>query len=251
MKNVKWYGWKRNSLDHRDFVYSYKRTKLPTSFSLMPYCPPVYDQGALGSCTANAAAGELEIYQHISGAVPDFYFPSRLFVYYNTRSIEGTVSYDSGATIRDTIKSLAKYGACEEGLWKYQIKKYKTKPAINCYKQANTNLVDRYENVPQSARSIKTAISMGFPVIYGFTVFESFESDQVAKTGIVPMPSKSEAILGGHATLLVGYDDNSQRFLVRNSWGSSWGMKGYFTIPYRYIFDPKLASDFWIIRHAF
>ena len=95
---------------------------------------------------------------------------------------------------------------------------------------------------------MKAVLAAGYPFVCGFTVYESFEGDDVAKTGIVPMPGSAEATLGGHAVMAVGYDDASQRFLVRNSWGTDWGMGGYFTIPYAYLTDSNLADDFWVIR---
>ena len=84
--------------------------------------------------------------------------------------------------------------------------------------------------------------------MFGFTVYESFESQEVAKTGVVPMPAPGEQVVGGHAVLAVGYDDSAQTFMVRNSWGTGWGQAGYFTMPYAYLTTRGLSSDFWTIR---
>jgi C1A family cysteine protease len=106
----------------------------------------------------------------------------------------------------------------------------------------------QYQSVPQVLAQMKGCLASGYPFVYGFTVYESFESTQVAQTGIVPMPASSEKVLGGHAVLAVGYDDSSQRFIVRNSWGPGWSLKGYFTVPYAYLTDSNLSDDFWTIR---
>jgi C1A family cysteine protease len=95
---------------------------------------------------------------------------------------------------------------------------------------------------------MKGCLAAGYPFVFGFTVYESFESDAVAKTGVVEMPAPSEKVLGGHAVVAVGYDDSTQRFIVRNSWGPGWGMGGYFTIPYAYLTDSNLADDFWTVH---
>ena len=88
----------------------------------------------------------------------------------------------------------------------------------------------------------------GYPFEFGFTVYESFESQEVAQTGVVPMPQQTEKVLGGHAVMAVGYDDAQQRIIVRNSWGTSWGQQGYFTMPYAYLTNHQLSSDFWTIQ---
>jgi C1A family cysteine protease len=95
---------------------------------------------------------------------------------------------------------------------------------------------------------MKGCLASGYPFVFGFSVYTEFESDTVATTGVLNMPSPKEKLLGGHAVIAVGYDDKTQRFIVRNSWGAKWGIKGYFTIPYAYLTDPNLAADFWTIR---
>jgi C1A family cysteine protease len=97
---------------------------------------------------------------------------------------------------------------------------------------------------------MKGCLASGYPFVFGFSVYESFESQEVKQTGRVPMPSPNEQLLGGHAVLAVGYDDSQRRFIVRNSWGKDWGMQGYFTIPYAYLLDDNLADDFWTIRQV-
>jgi len=235
--------------DQRDHIFSAPApvlTVLPPSVDLQSACPPiVYDQGALGSCTANAIAGALE-FDLGKQKLCDF-MPSRLFIYYNERKIEGTVDSDSGAMIRDGIKSVAKQGVCTEDLWPYEIDKFTEEPTSACYTAALDNQALSYQRVPQNLDQMRGCLANGFPFVFGFTVYESFESREVAKTGVVPMPGTGESILGGHAVLAVGYDDETQRFRVRNSWGSGWGDGGYFTIPYAYLTKRSLASDFWTI----
>jgi C1A family cysteine protease len=228
------------------------------------HCPAVYDQGQLGSCTANAIGGAFE-FDQIKEKVPHVWRPARLFIYYNERAIEGDVSQDAGAQIRDGIKSVASQGACSEDLWTYSddttsaSPKFAQKPPQDCYDNAAKHLVTSYSSVPQAMSQIKGCLASGFPVIFGFTVYESFESQQVASTGILPMPGSTEKVLGGHAVLCVGYDDtktvtnpdgstSTGMVLVRNSWSASWGEAGYFWMPGDYIANSNLASDLWTIR---
>ena len=199
-------------------------------------CSPVEDQGNLGSCTANALAGALECLERKDKV--SFIDLSRLFIYYNERVIEQSVSSDSGAMIRDGIKSLKKTGVCSEKKWPYVISKFAVKPNSACYKEALNHQITSYQRI-LTLDQMKSCLADGFPFVFGFTVYESFESPQVAKTGIVNMPKKNESVLGGHAVLAVGYNDKDKRFIVRNSWGTSWGMKGYFTMPYDYLADQK------------
>jgi len=242
------YGWIPDLPDARDHVYQLPKKvgAVPASVDLRANCPAVYDQGDLGSCTANAIGAALEfdqIKQKISYSVP-----SRLFIYYNERALEGTIDSDSGAQIRDGIKSVASQGACPETMWPYVETAFANRPAAQCYKYAKLHPAVSYARVAQDAAQMKAVLASGFPIVLGITVYESFESENVAKTGIVPMPAQSEATLGGHAVMAVGYDDAQQRFLVRNSWGTDWGMGGYFTIPYAYLTSSDLADDFWVVR---
>jgi C1A family cysteine protease len=207
----------------------------------------VYDQGELGSCTANAIAAALQ-FDQIKEKQPQAFIPSRLFIYYNERVIEGTVDTDSGAQIRDGIKSVATQGDCPETLWPYDITKFAVKPPPQCYSQALKFTAVKYQRLTQTANQFKGCLASGYPFVFGFTVYDSFESKQVAQTGHAPMPSPSDTVVGGHAVMAVGYDDSQNWFIVRNSWGPGWGMNGYFTLPYAYLLEPNLSSDFWTIR---
>ncbi len=244
------YGWVRDLPDERDHLYAAPllsfRKGLPAAVDLRPKCPPVYDQGQLGSCTANGIAAAIEFDQRKQG-IKEF-MPSRLFIYYNERVIEGTVSQDSGAQIRDGVKSVAKLGAPPETDWPYDISKFAKKPPAKAYRDALHNVVKSYSRVTHDLTNMKGCLADGFPFVFGFTVYESFESATVAKTGIVPMPAQGESVLGGHCVLAVGYNDKQRRFIVRNSWGPKWGIGGYCTMPYEYLINPNLASDFWTLR---
>ncbi|MDY0743913.1 C1 family peptidase [Paucibacter sp. R3-3] len=243
------FGWVPDLPDHRDHTFAAPvavQANLPPKVDLRPLCPPVVDQGQLGSCTANAI-GNAHRFDQIKQGAPKNFMPSRLFIYYNERAMEGTVNSDSGAQIRDGIKSIAKLGVCDEADWPYVITKFKTKPPAPLFKKALANQALTYRRLTQNASQMKSCLASGYPFVFGFTVYESFESQVVAKSGVVQMPAASESVLGGHAVMAVGYDDKSQRFIVMNSWSTSWGQKGFFTIPYAYLIDTGLASDFWTI----
>ena len=244
------YGWVPDLPDQRDHLFAVPgalATRLPGSVDLRPKCPPVLDQGQLGSCTANALANA-HLFNQLAQPGGQDQLPSRLFIYWNERNLEGTTNSDSGAQIRDGIKVLAKLGAPPEPLWPYAIAKFATKPPAKAYQAALSHQALTYQRVTQSLSQLKGALALGFPVVFGFTVYESFESPAVAKTGIVPMPGAAERAVGGHAVMAVGYDDSKQVFRVLNSWGSGWGQKGFFTIPYAYLVSSDLASDFWTLR---
>ena len=204
--------------------------------------PAGYDQGQLGSCTANAIAAAIEFDQKKR------FVPSRLFIYYNERVMEGTVDSDAGAQIRDGIKSVATRGAPPEKDWPYVIAKFRDNPPASAYRDAKADMVTLYQRLIQDLNTMKGCLASGFPFVFGFTVYASFEGPKVARTGIVPMPAADEKMVGGHAVMAVGYDDASRHFLVRNSWGPSWGLKGYFKMPYAYLTNRRLASDLWTIR---
>jgi C1A family cysteine protease len=244
------YGWTHDLPDRRDILYGavYRvPPTLPPMADLRSHCSPVENQGALGSCTGNALAGALEFLE-LKDRVP-FVNLSRLFIYYNERVIEHTTKSDAGAQLRDGIKTLVKQGVCSEKRWPYVISKFAAKPSATCYKEASQHQITSYQRL-QTLDEMRACLAEGFPFVFGFTVYESFESEEVAKTGAVCMPQPGERVVGGHAVLAVGYDDSQQRLIVRNSWGTDWGMQGYFTMPYDYVADRSLSDDMWTVRRG-
>ena len=243
-----WYGWTPDRPDHRDKLYAAIAAPpptLPPSVDLRAKCSPVENQGQLGSCTANALVGSLEFLEKKAGhAPPDL---SRLFVYYNERAMEGTVQEDAGAMIRDGVKSLVKQGVCPEAEWPYATARFKLKPPAACYRDALTHQVQSYHRI-QTLAEMKSCLAEGFPFVFGFTVYEAFESAAMARTGRLDLPKPAEQCLGGHAVMAVGYNDTTKRFTIRNSWGATWGLAGYFTMPYAYLANRDLADDFWTLR---
>ena len=247
MPETKRYGWIPDLPDHRDHILSLPIYEaLPPSADLRAQCPAVYRQGNLGSCTGNAIAADLEFDRKKQG-LPDF-IPSRLFIYYNERVMEHTIFSDAGAMLRDGIKSVAKIGACSETDWPYDISQFAVKPSAQCYLSAKLDRAISYQRVQRNLDQMRACLAGGFVFVLGFTVYQSFESSQVASTGDMPMPGPDESVLGGHAVVCVGYNDAKQAFTVRNSWGGSWGDKGYFYMPYAYLMNRQLSSDFWVIK---
>lgn len=247
-RRPQWYGWLPDLPDQRDFLYAKTfrvPAVLPAKVDLRAACPPVENQGQLGSCTANALVGALEFLE--IKAQQKLVDLSRLFVYYNERVIEHSTKHDAGAMLRDGIKSLAKQGVCPEPSWPYVIRKFAVRPPAACYAQAREHTISSYHRLA-TTDEMRACLADGFPFVFGFTVYESFESAAVARSGVLNLPKPKERALGGHAVCAVGYDDAAQRFLVRNSWGADWGKRGYFTLPYAYLADRNLSDDFWTVR---
>lgn len=242
------YGYRPDQRDQRDFTFTATVAKLPPSVDLRTsdHLPAVYDQGQLGSCTANALAAAFDFDRSKQGG--SFLTPSRLFIYWNERDLEGSVDSDAGAAIRDGVKVLKNIGVCAESEWPYEIADFKTKPSDQAFSDAGANEALTYKRVNRSLSDMRGALASGLPFVAGISVYESFESQTVATTGIVPMPERSEALLGGHAILVVGYDDGPKRFTCRNSWGTGWGIEGYFELPYDYLTHTGLSSDMWVIE---
>lgn len=233
----------RDKPDRRDYLYSARTARqrmiVPTSVDLRPRLNPVYDQGQLGSCTSQAICGHIYHNKRVE--------TSRLFVYYNERLLEGTVNQDAGAMIRDGIKSLTIWGTPKESIWPYNIAAFRTRPSPNAYLRGKQFLLRSYHRIITLDDMIN-CLAEGYPFVTGLAIFTSFETQETATTGIVPLPTAGEQLLGGHAVLVVGYDLNARTFICRNSWGVNWGQAGYFTIPFLYFTNFGLAWDMWTIR---
>jgi C1A family cysteine protease len=242
------YGWRPDKPDYRDYLYTaspLSLKKLPQSVDLRAKMPKVYDQGQLGSCTAQAIAASIQ-YDMIREKKRD-YIPSRLFIYYNERVLENSINSDSGAEIRDGIKTVHGVGYCSEKILPYTIAKFKTQPSQKCYSDASKHKIMNYERLSRDIEVFKSCLSEGNAIIFGFSVYESFESKETSTTGIVSMPTKYEDQLGGHAVVMVGYTEDN-KFICRNSWGENWGDKGYFYMPAQYLMTRGLSADFWTIK---
>ncbi len=231
-------GLKRDVVDVRDLFYHRYNVTLPEECQL-PDIGFIYDQGELGSCTAQAASAAFR-YELKRQGQPDFP-PSRLFLYYCERMLEGTTGSDSGASIRDSVKAMSRYGLCNEAIYPYDINKFSSKPDTECFIEAKRERALKYKRIAKDISLMKECIAAGFPFVFGIDVYDSFMN---AQNGMIPMPSTSSKLLGGHALLAVGYSNPTGYFRVQNSWGDNWGDKGYCSIPYEYFTSPH-TSDIW------
>lgn len=216
-------------------------TPLPTIVDLRNKLPIMYNQGNLGSCTANALC-----YSFVYG--DKSWNPSRLFLYYNERMLDKTTTKDVGSTLSAGIIALQKYGVCSETLWPYNINKFAEKPPVNAYTDGEQHQVLSANRVQQTMTSMKGCLNSGFPFVVGILIYRSFEGSVTTNTGYVPMPNpKTERLLGGHAVTCVGYNDSKAVWIMKNSWGTGWGDRGYFYLPYNYLLSSSLACDMWQI----
>lgn len=249
---IKGLGWKPDKPDFRDKKYKaikpkYKASHFPDQISLKDKMPPIIDQYELGSCTACSISSALMFNRNITNETPKFR-PSRLFIYYNERLLEGTINADPGAEIRTGIKTVNKFGFCDESLWPYIENKYKRRPPTSAYKNASLYKTVEYYRLDNSKiDELKTCLVSGFPFVFGYA---TFKSGDVADTngGKIPMPSTIDSDTGGHAVVCCGYNDLDKTFIIHNSWGTECGDKGYYYLPYEYMTTTDLCDDFWTIR---
>lgn len=251
------FGWKRDLPDFRDFKYS-----AHPEFTALPPLPPSVDlragmsrvenQGNLGSCVAQAVSGILEFLQltRFLGVFRDkFEDVSPLFIYWNARTLDGDNQSDSGTYIRTAIKALRTFGVCREVTWPYLEHRVYATPNSDAFTEAAPHkLVGGFRVNNRNLIEMKQCLAHGYPFAFGVGIYSSFMSRDTAETGVVTMPKETERSLGGHAMCCVGYDDEKQAFLVRNSWGDKWGIYGYCWMPYDYLNSTQLCSDCWTIR---
>jgi len=257
------FGWKPDLPDFRDHVVVVDPEHKRGLGRMVDNRPkdnfPIYNQGNLGSCTAQAICAAFHYVQVKQNNVS--FYPSRLFVYYNERALENTISEDAGAYLRTGMKVLEKFGVCHEDLWRYDESMFSQQPHHKCYVDALNNKSREYARVPKNLNDMKSILSQGFVFVFGFTVYSSFMEGGTGSTGRVTMPPAypGDYIVGGHAVLCVGYIDYEKAdasegdegvFIVRNSWGPTWGDNGYFYMPYKYM-TSGLCRDFWVLNSVY
>ena len=272
-------GWLPDYPDFRDYTPEHKtiqpllkqmkvgkavKASLPPSVDLRAWCPPIEDQGSLGSCTANAGVGMMEYFER--RAFGKHIDASRLFLYKVTRNLLHWTG-DTGAFLRSTMGALVLFGVPPEEYWPYKIADFDKEPTAFCYAFGQAyHAIDYYRLDPPGTvitdllARIKTNLAAGLPAMFGFTVYSSYT--QAGTTGKIPFPTPKEKIVGGHAIVAVGYDDKMKikntnqgatettgAFLIRNSWGTGWGAAGYGWLPYQYVLS-GLAEDWWSLIKA-
>ncbi|MDR3392395.1 MAG: C1 family peptidase [Sulfuriferula sp.] len=241
------YNRVKDSHDPRDHHYKDTRPLTrPPVVDLSGVCSPVRNQGDEGCCTGEAWVGAYEYEENLERQA--FFLASEQYVYYNERVLDHDTDQDAGAEIRDGIKAIVKYGVCSEALWPLNPATLSVKPSLEAYAEGAKHTALQYASVDQTENAITHALAAGHPVVFGITVYDSFESDEVAANGLVPMPDvNTEQCQGGHAVLIVGYDYHKRLFKVRNSWGPDWGDHGYFYLPFEFVFSSELCEDFWVL----
>jgi C1A family cysteine protease len=245
-------GWLKDAPDPRDQVFEMHESKFPLKESvdsgvvdLRKWCSPVEFQADVGSCGANATVGDLEFLQ-IRNGLP-YVDLSRLFLYYNARVVLNDAERDSGTFIRLLMSTLTTLGTCSEELWPYDTNKVFVRPSWDSYRAAYDNKIDSYYRIAGTGKdrveAVKRAIIAQHPVVFGMLVDQAYVD--VGSDGMIAMPKSTRVNAGGHAQLIVGFDEGKRRFIVRNSWGIRWADDGYAYVPYDYL-DASEADDFWV-----
>lgn len=223
--------------------------RLPLVVDLRRHCPPIYDQLHLNSCSAHALAAAFR-FDDIKEGRPDDPAPSRLFIYYNERVVANVVADNAPVGLRDGYRAIARFGACAEPMWPYAVRRFRRKPTPACYRSALGHRAIEYFRLDRALWKLRACLAAAYPFVFGLAVHRSTLSRAVKRTGVVPVPTRRDAFVGGHAVLAVGYRLADRQCIIRNSWGRSWGDGGYGYLPFEFVASSALTWDFWTMRRV-
>lgn len=247
------FGCKRDIKDERDFKLKIRsRVVVSDSADLRTKFPAIRNQGNLGACTSFATT---DMAQFVRAKLNfKIWDPSTLFTYYATRKLIGTTDRDSGASVRDALKSTADFGIAKEEHWPYVIEEFAKEPPTPIWDEALEHQSLSYFRVDQTEEAVLNCLSDGYPFTFGMRIYQSFVDSQLfIMRGPVPTPDiNTEKYLGGHCMLAVGFfkQDNEYLIIVRNSWGEDFGIDGYVYIPLSILLNSRLSFDFWTLRSS-
>jgi C1A family cysteine protease len=244
-------GWVNDSTDPRDRIFEVEERALVSERSTLPpevdlrgrFRTAIENQGSTNSCVGHAVTSFVEA---LTRSTVD---KSRLFVYWNSRSFEGTTHVDNGTQIRNAMRSISAFGLADESVWPYNTTLINVKPSDAAYSNGLPvkNTIAAYERIT-TLQGMKAALASGRGVVFGFQVPRTFVTD-TRFTGVLPFPPAGTQFIGGHAVVAVGYNDRTGMVLCRNSYGTSWGKEGYFEMPYAWFANMNsLVADAWTIR---
>ena len=251
MRRIARYGWVPDRPDRRDLRFQGTAAAVEVTPDWSAGMPAAFNQGRIGSCTGNMFAAQAYFLRLKANPVDkERWIPSRLFAYYVARMREGTTRADAGAMIRDVLAGAITEGICPEPLWPYSELCVTLEPSPEAFERAQFCEVLDYRRVDNTNVDELFAALQAGPLCAGFTLYDSFESTDVTRTGVVPMPDGNEGIVGGHALWLCRGDRRRGLVKFRNSWGPGWGARGYGWFPLEYVTDGDLAADFWAVNQV-
>ena len=244
-------GWKKDPHNPKDFKFEQLKPRLTVVSTsdehIINERAPIFDQGRLSSCVANATCGALEILLGLSDSAEPPRL-SRLFIYWNARVYTKETNLDEGTYIRDAFDSLRTLGVCLESTWKYNSGMVFAQPNLNSYREGDDNTITAFYRIGSSGSQrvddIESAIRSDHPVVFGTNVSKEFQGYSGGNKVWDP-PSSS---IGGHAMVITGVRINSsgeREFLVRNSWGTNWGDNGRCWFSEKYIKWDE-TNDIWV-----
>lgn len=262
--NGRYLGRRPDGADPRDLRFAAvhaARVDLPARVSLRKQLPPAFDQGTIGSCGPQSGCAMMV---HQFPELRELF--SRNQVYYSVRDMQGDVFTDSGVETRNVLKVLTKVGAAYERSWSYGKDTLFKKPPAPVLVEASQHRLESYSRL-QTEDDYLGCLADGYTFVLGFTCFESFDGDVIARTGVMSMPDpKREKEIGGHDVLVVGYNTNFKKsdvfkkseidpalvedtmLEIRNSWGTGWGDHGHFWMPLSYALNASTGGDAWTGR---